>query len=183
MNRKILLLGIVLLVVYISYRLWEWQSNRQWVDLEAKKSFFRIPSLQECNCEDDRKNNHEENLYLSPKDTVINFFGYLKSKEYENVISFFDPDISFEYFYKKKKAEEILTGMNQYGEALSRNQTLQDIRFLSEQRLTNGITEFEVQLKFVDMTLTKIIQIKQTYNKETTHKDSFIMTQPQELLP
>lgn len=179
MKKYVGIIILVLLLGWVTYWIYSYDKERRWLNLEQQKEKFQIHP--QADCEECQEESHED-LYLTPRNVVINFFGYLMAGEYENIPSFFDPSVTLEYFYAEKSREGYLKRVQEFGNAITRNNTLADIRIIGISDVKLHQYEVIVELLYGNETVRKTFLIEERMPEEGSEKQSIILTKPGELL-
>ncbi|MFM9280890.1 hypothetical protein [Paenibacillus jiagnxiensis] len=124
-----------------------------------------------------------EEVVLDPQETVWNFLGFAKSNQYDLLVSFFDPDVMSDYFYKDYNTiSDYNNKLRTFGDALTRSGKLSSFHLQDES--AKGENEIKLYLLLIYRDAVEIpLTVTLSSNKdEHGHEEYMIVTPVEDIL-
>ncbi|RFB28282.1 hypothetical protein DZB91_24080 [Brevibacillus sp. VP] len=154
-----------------------WKNN-QWMHLDKRVNEYKKTVTT------DQSENYEPSKfsYIGPTESVENFFGFSIAERYDNLSSFFEPDISLAYFYQDATENGFYERSKKFGEMLTKNGNLKDVKLIEikEETLNNYVVK--VVLKYENEKVDLIFSMQGIKTPEKIKPEIFITTPPEELI-
>lgn len=127
-------------------------------------------------------------LDLDARQTIENFFGYLVAGEYQNAVTFLDPELVILNFYSSKNTKDHPKDVFNYhvemfGNAMTKNNTLKEIHILKSD-VQEDEAKFTVNFVFPDREIQKNIILRKYESPEyESGYKYYIVSKIEQLIP
>ncbi|MFB5678815.1 hypothetical protein [Paenibacillus terreus] len=121
-------------------------------------------------------------VVLDPQETIWNFLGFAKSNQYDLLVSFFDPDVMTDYFYKDYNTiSDYNKKLGTFGDTLTRYGKLSSFHLQNETANGNEIKLY-ILLIYMDSVEIPVSVTMRSNEDEHGHKEYMIVTPVEDLL-